>query len=96
MGNARYSVRVTGDVSPFSSLSPSKGVRDITGAMVSMVAAALLLPPLKYRWVYVQTDGMKPWLAQARELGAAPGVLYTTWVGNYNDLGAFGKAALGG
>jgi hypothetical protein len=41
-------------------------------------------------------ENIKPWLEEAKLVGGASGVMYTTWVGNYNDLETFAKAAWGG
>jgi hypothetical protein len=38
-------------------------------------------------------DNIKPWIGKAKQTGSYLGVMYTTWVGNYNDLEAFAKAA---
>ena len=40
-------------------------------------------------------DSIVPWIAKARKAGGLQGVMYTTWVGNYDNLEAFAKAAWG-
>lgn len=39
------------------------------------------------------TENFKPWLAEAAKVQGVVGVMYTTWVGNYDDLEAFAKVA---
>ena len=41
-------------------------------------------------------DSIKAWLSDGAKVKGIAGVMYTTWVGNYNDLEAFAKAAWGG
>lgn len=37
-------------------------------------------------------DAIKSWLADAAQVKGVDGVMYTTWTGNFNDLGPFAKA----
>ena len=38
-------------------------------------------------------DGIKPWLAAAKNVKGVEGVMYTTWVNDYSKLEAFAKVA---